>query len=126
MGAVMKELHSDRRTRGFTLVEIMIVVAILGIVLAIAGSTWVKQRQLSQARVCQENLTKIEGAKEQWALEFNKGGTAAPAWSDLVSVDGSGFLRKTPVCPAEGTYTIGTISETPSCTVTAPNDHNQI
>lgn len=122
----MKELHINRRTKGFTLVEIMIVVAILGIVLAIAASTWVRQRQLSQARVCQENLTKIEGAKEQWALEYSKDGTAAPVWTDLVSADGSGFLKKTPVCPADGTYTIGTISETPSCSVTAPIDHNQI
>lgn len=116
----------SRRARGFSLVEIMIVVAILGIILAIAGPTWMKQRELSQARVCQENLTKINGAKEQWALEFAKGNTASPAWSDLYQSDGAGFLKKIPVCPGQGNYTIGTMAEAATCSVTSPNDHNQI
>lgn len=115
-----------RRKRGFSLVEIMIVVAILGIILAIAGPTWMKQRELSQTRVCQENLTKISGAKEQWALEFAKGNSDAPSWSDLYQDDGSGFLKKIPVCPGQGTYTIGTMAETASCSITSPVDHNSI
>lgn len=116
--------NTHRIERGYTLVEIMIVVAILGIVLAIAGPTWIKQRTLSQARVCQENLSKIEGAKEQWALDNNKDASATPTWGDLVAADGSGYLKKQPECPSAGTYTLGSMAVTPSCSVTAPVDHN--
>ena len=110
---------------GFTLVEIMIVVAILGIILAIAGPTWMSQRVRSQQRVCQENLYKIDGAKEQWALEGNKPNTAVPAWTDLVAADGSGYVKKEPICPAGGTYALNAINDSATCTVVVPRDHNE-
>ena len=115
----LQKLH-----RGFTLVEIMIVVAILGIILGIAAPTWIRQREQSRTRACQENLTKIQGAKEQWAMENGKNDTATPAWADLINGDGSGYLKKTPVCPAEGTYTIGSMAEVALCSVTTPSNHN--
>ncbi|MEN6627947.1 MAG: prepilin-type N-terminal cleavage/methylation domain-containing protein [Candidatus Sumerlaeia bacterium] len=114
-----------RGSRGFTLVEIMIVVAILGIIIAIAAPTWMKQRLLSQQRVCQENLTKIDGAKEQWALEYKQDVDAVPQWTDLVSADGTGYLNKQPVCPGGGEYTINSISIAAECSVVSPLDHNQ-
>lgn len=120
----MKNPRITRAQRGFTLVEIMIVVAILGIILAIALTTWVKQRELSQARTCQENLSKVQGAKEQWALENNQSDSATPVWSDLVAVDGTGYIKKQPFCPADGTYTIGSMAEQATCSVTAPTNHN--
>lgn len=121
-----QQTHNPFRipARGFTLIEVMIVVAILGIILAIAATTWVKQRELSRARVCQENLTKIDGAKEQWALEYNKGAEASPVWGDLFSEDGSGYLKRQPFCPVGGNYTIGTLAEPAQCTVTEPVNHN--
>lgn len=122
---IMNRNPSQRPHRGFSLIEIMIVVSILGIILAIAGPTWWRQRLLSQSRVCQENMTKIDGAKEQWALENNKEGTAEPVWSDLVAGDGSGYLKSTPECPASGSYTIGAVETAARCTITTPMDHNQ-
>jgi prepilin-type N-terminal cleavage/methylation domain-containing protein len=114
------------RRKGFTLVEVMIVVGILGVILMIAGPTWVRQRELSRLRSCQENLSKIQGAKEQWALENSKPGSAEPAWDDLCNEEGSGYLQKEPVCPAEGDYTIGAVGETASCSITEPFDHNAL
>jgi len=110
---------------GFTLIEIMIVVAILAVILAIAGPTWIRQRGLSQQRVCQENLQKIEGAKEVWALDFKQPPDAVPGWDDLVQPDGSGYLKSEPSCPSSGVYTIGAVSDATTCSVNEPFDHNE-
>lgn len=56
-----------RTAKGFTLVEIMIVVAIIGIIIAIAVPAFLRARENSRGRACQENLSKIDGAKEQYA-----------------------------------------------------------
>lgn len=111
--------------QGFTLIEILIVVAILGIILAIAGPTWMRQRELSQQRSCQESLTKIEGAKEQWALELNKDDGASPGWDDLAPAGGTGLLKRIPICPKSGTYTINPVGTFVQCSVKAPLDHNE-
>lgn len=119
-------LPSRHDRSGFTLIEIMIVIAILGIIIGIAGPTWLRQRSLSQQRVCQENMAKIDGAKEQWALEKNQPGSATPGWADLVADDGAGYLKTQPSCPANGTYALGAVGQATACSITAaPWDHNQ-
>lgn len=105
---------------GFTLIEIMIVVAILGIILMIAGSTWIRQRTRSQMRACQEVLSKIEGAKEQWALTTNAPNNSTPGFAALCALDGSNYIKAPvtgPVCPAGGTYSINAIGSPPTCSV---------
>ena len=111
--------------KGFTLIEIMIVVAILGIVLSIAAGTWMRQRRSSQQRVCQENLTKIDGAKELWALENNRASDDVPGWGDLVQGDGTGYIKKQPVCPATGVYTINAVNLNATCSIVGLADHNE-
>ncbi len=101
------------RRRGFTMVEIMIIVAIVGILITIAIPTWLRARQMSAQRSCQENLTKIDGAKEQWALEFRQGALATPGPGDLYGPDR--YVKSEPQCPTGGTYTINNMSVRPEC-----------
>jgi len=112
---VRRLYHMKRTTKAFTLVEIMIVVAIIGILIAIAVPGFIRAREVSRRNSCQENLTKIDGAKATWALETNQNELAVPTWTDLVQPNQTGFLRFTPVCPINGTYTIGAVNILPSC-----------
>ena len=75
------------RYNGFTIVELMIVVAIIGILLAIAIPNFVKTRDTSQLAAVYNNLRIIEDAKDQWALEHKKGSGDVidlPALSDFL------------------------------------------
>src|ERR1700748_672622 len=60
------------RTHGFTLVEIMIVVAIIGLLAEIAVPNFVRARTTAQQNACINNLRQIDGAIQQWALENKK------------------------------------------------------
>lgn len=112
-------------TRGMTLIELMIVVAIIGILTAIAAYTALRNRDVAHQRACQENLVKIDGAKELWALELRRGTYDAPVLSDLYSSDRSGYLKLEPRCPSKGTYSFETVGDYSTCTITVPYDHNE-
>ena len=112
--------------KGFTLVEIMIVVAIIGILIAIAVPGFLRARENSRGQACQENLTKIDGAKEQWALEFkHSNGTpladSAAFLGDQNIFGANGYVKKTPLCPSSGTYTVSNIGLDPSCSIGSTN-----
>ena len=104
-----------KASKGFTLVEIMIVVAIIGILIAIAVPGFVKARTESRNRACQENLSKIDGAKEQLALEDNLAPGAAVAMADIA---GAGlYIKSEPVCPESGAYTVAAVGTDPTCSI---------
>ena len=71
------------RKAGFTLVEIMIVVAIIGLLAAIAIPNFVRARETAQLNSIINNLRILEGGKDQWALEAKKGTGDTPVASDI-------------------------------------------
>ena len=85
------------RKSGFSLVEIMIVVAIIGLLAAIAIPNFIKARTTSQKNACINNLRQIDGAEQQWALETKQGAAAVPAYTDV-----SGYMRNSVICPSGG------------------------
>jgi prepilin-type N-terminal cleavage/methylation domain-containing protein len=104
-------MNRFKRNKGFTLVEIMIVVLIIGILLAIAVPNFIKARENSRTRTCIANLRQFEAAKEQWAMENKKGSADVPLGTDL----SPNYMKSIPTCPSGGTYTIGAISTNPTC-----------
>ena len=112
--------NKNIRKAGFTLVEIMIVVAIIGLLAAIAIPNFVKARATSQANACINNLRQIDAAANQFALENKKTtGATITYLGDLTPYIKLNVAGSIPPCPAGGTYSATiTIGTNPTCTVT--------
>jgi prepilin-type N-terminal cleavage/methylation domain-containing protein len=102
-----------RKTAGFTLVEIMIVVLIIGILLAIAIPNFITARSSSRARACVANLKEIDSAKQQYIMDQKLGTLADPGSPNFLV---GTYLKSTPSCPASGNYDTGDYTTSPTCT----------
>src|SRR5262245_21091356 len=103
---------------GFTLIEIMIVVAMIGMLAAIAIPSYVRARDNAQQNTCINNLRQIDGAAQTWALESKLGSTAPytlQSITNYIKLDSTGNI---PNCPAGGSYKPGaTVADPPTCDI---------
>lgn len=99
------------RSNGFTLVEVAVVLAILGLLLAVAMPTILHARAAAQTKNCIENLWQIEQAKEEYVMDAHLRTGADVTVDDLVPA----YLTSFPTCPADGTYWVNPVDTVPSC-----------
>ncbi|PYI87796.1 MAG: hypothetical protein DME26_05010 [Verrucomicrobia bacterium] len=99
--------------KGYTLTEIMIVVAVIALVAMIAVPSYVKVRGLARKAECRQNIRALKGAKETWAFEHHKTGAAVPSDSDIFGP--TLYIVNKPKCPTGGEYSLNAVDEAPTC-----------
>jgi prepilin-type N-terminal cleavage/methylation domain-containing protein len=111
------------RQGGFTLIEIMIVVAIIGLLATIAIPNFMKARTTAQRTACITNLKQIDGAKQLWAVEAKASPTTTPTIANIQPYMGRGTGGTAPTCPADSqntfatSYSINDLSTAPACLI---------
>jgi prepilin-type N-terminal cleavage/methylation domain-containing protein len=103
--------RNNRNSKGFTLVEIMIVVLIIGILLAIAVPNFITARTNSRVQTCIANLKQIDAAKQQFAMATGLISGAAVADDTALCPT---YLNAWPTGPVTGTYAAQPVGTDPT------------
>ena len=101
---------TGRACRAFTLVEIMVVVAIIGLLATLAVPAFMRARSESCAQICLSNLRQIDQGKEMHEFNAQLSEEDTCSWNDVLP-----YLKKRPECPSGGDYTLGKLGELTTC-----------
>ena len=110
-----------KRKKGFTLVEIMIVVLIIGLLAALAIPNFIRARALSRQKTCMNNIRQIESAKDQWAMEMgiSETDTTVPGIAQLGPyMKATTVMPECPLTSAPGVhyqYSVGDVQTRTTC-----------
>ena len=101
--------------QGFTLIEIMIVVAIIALLAAIAIPNIKNAIDKARRTACAVNQKNIDGAKQRWSLENRTAAEAVPTDADLFGKHL--YIEHKPDCPAGGAYALNAVDEKCTCSI---------
>lgn len=120
--------NRELRIGGFTLVEIMVVLALIALLAAISVPNYARARTRAQKNTCINNLRLIDWAKQQWALEYRGGIGAPPTKEQIAPYIGRSANIDAVLCPAAGnlttfeeSYSINGVTELPTCKIDPAN-----
>lgn len=111
------KMNRNRRS-AFTLVEVMIVVAIIALLVAVAVPNMVRAREMSQSNTCISNLKQIECAISTWGIERHRTVGDSIVKAELFGTDK--YIRQEPQCPAGAIYTYNRVGDFPQVSCTQP------
>lgn len=117
-----QKMRRAQDQKGFTLVELMLVVVILGILVAIAVPLYNAQTEKAKTTTCQANQRIIKSAIVQWSMDPDNENAGIPELGDLVV---GGYLQSLPECPSNGEYSIDQEDGSVTWSVTC-NVHNRV
>lgn len=107
--------YRPSKSSGFTLVEIMFVILVIGILLAIAVPNFMTAREQARRKGCINNLRKIEWAKDCYLMDNNKPRDTVITEANIYPPNDTSYLKSIPYCDSGGVYTLGTGNEDPTC-----------
>ncbi len=108
-----RSTRASDRLLAFTLVELMVTVAIIGLILGIALPNFLRSRVQARKQICIENLSQIESAKQIWSVQNGKKEGDPVTEADIIGPQS--YIRVMPACPGGGRYDLTTVGANALC-----------